>query len=78
MNARIIPRCLRSPLLGSAALGLTLLAAAASCHPAAGGDSEFWAPLPGAGGAPGSSAAGLGDLDDAALLQWLSPAPLRE
>ena len=56
MNIRIAPRCLRVPALGSAALAFAIVAAASSCHPAAGGDAEFWAPLPGAGGAPGSSA----------------------
>ena len=56
MNARIVPRCLRLPGLGLPALVLAILAAASSCIPAAGGDSEPWAPVPGAGGASGISA----------------------
>ena len=56
MNARIVPPIIRRPRLGRSAAVVTMLTAATSCYSAASGDPEFWAPLPGAGGA--GSAAG--------------------
>jgi hypothetical protein len=57
MNARLPPTRLHLPPV---AWTLTLAAAllASSCYPAAGGDAEFWAPLPGSGGAAGTSGFG--------------------
>jgi hypothetical protein len=61
MNARPASARLRLPSMASWTLALASVAFASSCYPAAGGDSEFWAPLPGAGGAGmggGSAATG--------------------
>jgi hypothetical protein len=61
MNARTASTRLRFSSVASWTLALASVAFASSCYPAAGGDSEFWAPLPGAGGAGmggGSAATG--------------------
>lgn len=58
MNARLPPTRLHLPPVTSWALALATAALATSCYPAAGGDAEFWAPLPGSGGAGGMSGIG--------------------
>jgi hypothetical protein len=61
MNARLPSKRLRLPPVASWALTLVTAVLASSCYSAAGGDPEFWAPLPGEsglGGAGGTS--GLG------------------
>lgn len=61
MNARLPPKRHHVPPVASWTLTLVTAALAASCYSAAGGDAEFWAPLPGessVGGAGGT--AGIG------------------
>lgn len=61
MNARLPSKRLHLPPVASWTLALVTAALASSCYPAAGGDAEFWAPLPGessAGGAGGSGGIG--------------------
>lgn len=53
MTVRATRTHLRPLSPASWTLALVTAAFASSCHPAAGGDPEFWAPLPGAGGASG-------------------------